>query len=228
LALFFFGVAFGYVEAAVVVYLRALYEPLHLQFYPDAPHGDLFPLITLAQLASAGTQPSRWLAAELAREGATLVMLAAVALVMARNFRQWFAAFMISFGLWDISYYFFLKVLLDWPGSWMTWDLLFLLPVPWASPVLAPMLVSVSMIGSGTYILQRESTGWPLRLRPLIWAAAGAACLLLMLAFCGDYRNLLDGGLPSAFPWTLFTLGEGIGMAAFLWATFRCESSHGG
>jgi hypothetical protein len=155
-------------------------------------------------------------------------MLAGVALVMARNFRQWFAAFMLSFGLWDISYYLFLKVLLNWPGSWMTWDLLFLLPVPWASPVLAPILVSLSMIGSGVYLLWRESTGQPLQPGPVVWAAAGVASLLLLFAFCGDYRNLLDGGLPNPFAWTLFTFGEGIGMAAFLWATFRRESSHGG
>ena len=33
-ALLLFGIAFGYVEAAVVVYVRVLYEPLHQQLYP--------------------------------------------------------------------------------------------------------------------------------------------------------------------------------------------------
>src|SRR5262249_23693777 len=129
-----------------------------------------------------------------------------------------------AFGLWDLFYYLFLKLMLDWPDSWMTWDLLFLLPVPWASPVLAPVLVSLSMIGTGVYILWRESTGRPLRPGPAIWASAAASALLLALAFCSDYRNLLDGGLPNAFPWTLFAFGEALGAAAFLCALRRKPS----
>src|SRR5260370_41738641 len=105
----------------------------------------------------------RWLTVELVREAATLVMLAGFALAVAGNFRHWLAAFMIAFGLWDVFYYASLKVLLDWPDSWMTWDLLFLLPVPWASPVLAPVLIAMSMIGAGIVVLWRESIGCSLR-----------------------------------------------------------------
>src|SRR5437660_5018422 len=129
LALLLFGISFGYVEAAVVVYMRALYEPLHRQLHPGQSPAQLFPLITLEQLEAAGPEPKRWLLIELAREAATLVMLAAAGLAAARNFRQWLAGFMVAFGIWDVFYYVFLKLLLDWPGSLMEWDLLFLLPV---------------------------------------------------------------------------------------------------
>jgi len=218
LALLLFGVSFGYVEAAVVVYLRSLYEPLHQRFHPGHAEGELFPLITLDQLKSAGSPPMRWLAVELVREAATLLMLAAVAVAVARNFRQWLSGFLIAFGLWDIFYYVFLKLLLNWPASWMTWDLLFLLPVPWAGPVLAPVLVALSMIGAGVFVLWRERLDRPLRPGWLAWTAIGVGAALLLLAFCGDYRNLLDGGLPSSFSWMLFSLGEGVGLAGFLHA----------
>jgi hypothetical protein len=211
-----FGVSFGYVEAAVVVYLRSLYEPLHLRFHPGHAEGELFPLITLDQLKSAGSLPMRWLAIELVREAATLLMLAAIAAAVARNFQRWLGAFNVAFGLWDIFYYFFLKLLLNWPDSWLTWDLLFLLPVPWAGPVLAPVLVAASMIAAGGVVLWRESIGQPLRPGWLAWTAIGAGAALLLLAFCGDYRNLLDGGLPASFSWMLFALGEGLGLTGFL------------
>src|SRR5437868_6492059 len=78
LAFLFFGISFGYVEAAVVVYLRGLYEPLHERFHPGHPPGDLFPLLRLDQLQEAGPQPMRWLGTELIREAMTICMLATV------------------------------------------------------------------------------------------------------------------------------------------------------
>src|SRR5262249_30630289 len=144
-ALLLFGITFGYVEAAVVAYLRALYEPMHQRLYPDAAPDDLFPVIPLEELKAAGPEHTRRLLTELGREAATLLMLAAVALAVARNGRQWFAAFAIAFGLWDVFFYAFLRVLVGWPASLLDWDLLFLLPVPWVGPVLAPVLVSLGM-----------------------------------------------------------------------------------
>jgi hypothetical protein len=67
---------------------------------------------------------------EIGREAATIAMFAAVALAVARNAGEWAAAFVITFGTWDITFYVFLKVLLDWPASLFTWDILFLIPVP--------------------------------------------------------------------------------------------------
>jgi hypothetical protein len=217
-ALLLFGVSFGYVEAAVVVYLRALYEPIHQRLHPDRAPDDLFPVIRLDQLRAEGPEHMHRLAVELAREAMTLLLLAAVALAAARNFRQWFAAFLIAFGVWDLFFYASLKVLLGWPDSLLTWDLLFLLPVPWVGPVLAPVLVALSMVGSGTVVWWRESRGRPLCLGRGHWAAVVAGGCLIVLAFCWDSRNILDGGLPNPFPWPLFGLGEGLAVAGFLHA----------
>ncbi len=63
-----------------------------------------------------------------------MLMLGPVALAIARNARQWTAAFAIAFGVWDIVFYVCLQLLLGWPASLLTWDILFLIPVPWGRP----------------------------------------------------------------------------------------------
>jgi len=218
IALVLFGVSFGYVEAAIVVYLRALYEPLRQRIEPDRPVGELFPLIRLDQLQAEGPLHIRRLATELGREAATLIMLATIALAMSRNGREWFAGFMITFGVWDIFYYVFLKVLLDWPRSLLTWDILFLLPVPWVGPVISPVIVAVSMIAGGVILLWRESLGRPVGLNLLHWTLIVSGALMIILAFCWDYRNTASGGDPNPFNWGLFAAGEVVGFSSFLHA----------
>src|SRR5271166_3005450 len=97
-ALFLFSTAFGYLEAAVVSYLRLLHEPARQRFYPGRAPGDLFPLLTLEQIRAAGGAQQRTLAIEIGREAATIIMLAAMALAVAQNAGQWAAAFAIAFG----------------------------------------------------------------------------------------------------------------------------------
>jgi len=143
----------------VVSYLRLLHEPARLRFYPTRPPAELFPLLTLDQLRAAGPQQMQTLATEIGREAATLVMLAAIALAVARNAGEWAAAFVVAFGVWDVTFYLFLKLLLDWPSSLLTWDILFLFPVPWVGPVLAPVMVSLAMIVAGVWHLRREARG---------------------------------------------------------------------
>src|SRR6266567_8849119 len=109
-ALLLFGTAFGYLEAAVVSYLRLLHEPARQRFYPRRPPDELFPLLTLEQLHGSAEQP-RTLAIEIGREAATIAMLATVALAVSGNAGQWAAAFVIAFGAWDIAFYVFLKLL---------------------------------------------------------------------------------------------------------------------
>ena len=224
LALLLFGIAFGYVEAAAAHYLGTVYEPVRKRFYPDSAPSDVFPLLTLKQVQEAGPEYLVLLKTELVREFATLLMLAAAALAVSRNTGHWLAAFLIAFGTWDISFYASLKVLSDWPDSLLTWDLLFLIPVPWAAPVLAPILVSVTMIGSGFVYLTREWNGRPVRLGPLHWFGFTAAGLLLILAFTWDFRNTSAGGIPQSFAWLLFGVGEALGVGAYLHAlTARAE-----
>jgi hypothetical protein len=222
-----FGVSFGYVEAALVTYLRALYDPVRARLYPAAAAGELFPMIRLEQLEAEGPEHVRRLGTELAREASTMVMLAAVALTATRNLRDWFAAFLVAFGVWDVSYYAFLRVLIGWPASLFTWDLLFLIPVPWSAPVLAPVLVALSMIVAGGIALGRESGGGRLPLTAAHAAAIVAGGALLVLAFCWSSRTVLAGGVPERFPWLLFAAGEATGMAGFAHALGRHRSSSG-
>lgn len=229
-----FGVAFGYVEAAVVVYLRAMYDPLRHQLHPERSLGELFPLIRLDELQQidrpAADSASRYertltshlhrLKTELGRELATLVLLAGVALLAAKSFNEWIAVFMITFGIWDIFYYIFLKVLIDWPASLMTWDILFLLPVPWAGPVLTPVIVAASMIVAGILVLTRERRGNPVAFT-IHWVLMIAGGVLIVCSFCWDYRNLATGGYPVSFQWPIYLAGLLLGIAAFIHAYLR-------
>jgi hypothetical protein len=210
-----FGASFGYVEAAVVVYLRALFEPVALELNPERRPGDLFPLIAREQLKAADSAHYRIVRTEVIREAATMVMLVSIGLAVAWNFHTWIAAFVVAFGVWDIAYYVYLKMLLDWPASLFDWDILFLIPVPWVGPVLAPVLVSISMIIAGTLLMWRESADRPVRIAWQHWSAIVLGGLIIVVAFCWDYRQILAGGMPGEFPWSIFLIGEAIGLAGF-------------
>ena len=214
-----FSTAFGYLEAAVVTYLRVLHEPARRHIYTDGRATELFPLLTLDQLRSAAPEQQRILFTEIGREAATLIMLAAIALAVSRNARQWAAAFAIAFGIWDIVFYLGLKVLIGWPASLFTWDILFLIPLPWVGPVIAPVLVSLAMIIGGIWCLQCEACSRPLRVGR--WRTAGVllGALVIIIAFTLDYRNILAGGLPKPFHWGVFALGMAIGAASYGSAT---------
>ncbi len=221
LSLILFGFAFGYVEAAVVVYLRHIYQPIRSELHPGKPPGDLFPLITTEQLNSKGGEYTTLLATELGREFATLVMLGAAAWAVAGNFRQWLAGFVLAFGVWDLVFYLFLKVILNWPESFATWDILFLLPLPWVGPMLAPCIVAATMVAAGILLLKRELGGGEVRIGGLNWAGIVGGGIVLMVAFMWDWRNTMAGNPPNPFNWTLFTAGELLGVGAFAHALVR-------
>jgi hypothetical protein len=215
IALLLFGAAFGYLEAAVVSYLRLLHEPARQQFYPGRSPAELFPLLTLDQLRAQGAETQRLLVTEIGREAATLLMLAAIALAVARNAGEWAAAFVIAFGAWDIAFYVFLKVLLDWPASLFTWDILFLIPVPWAGPVLAPVLVSAVMIAAGVWHFRTEARGVRVRLGGASWGGILAGAGVIVVSFAMDYRNLMAGRMPNPFHWGIFIAGLCLGGASY-------------
>lgn len=136
-----FALAFGFVEASVVVYLRGA-----LRMLP----GIGGTLADVARLSSSVYQqaysidqfPSSLMAVETLREAATMVMLLAVAALAGRRFRERWAVFLWMFALWDITYYVSLRVTTGWPLSLTDLDVLFLIPVPWLAPVWFPILVS--------------------------------------------------------------------------------------
>ncbi len=210
-----FSAAFGYVEASVVAYLRTIYSPLHKRFYPTVGRDDLFPLIVPDQLRGLGEEHITRLNTELGRELATLLMLAGAAILGGRNIREWVAIFFVCFGIWDITFYLWLKVLLGWPPSLMTWDILFLLPVPWVGPVIAPVIVAASMIAAGLFVLWREYDGDPVRIGRLHWIGMSFGWLLVFLAFIADFANTTRGGNPNAFHWGIFLVGQSVWCATF-------------
>lgn len=125
-----FGTAMGFVESAVVVYLRAALGML--------PGSSLTP--SAAQVLNAFA--NRLSAIEMVREAATIVMLVCVALLAAKTRRERWAIFLWTFAFWDVIYYLGLRVTIGWPSTLTTQDVLFLLPSPWFAEVWFPILVS--------------------------------------------------------------------------------------
>jgi len=207
-----YALAMGLVEAAIVIHLRHLY-------YPDNPLV-IFPVRLLGNAD---------LALELARELATVLMVAAVAALAARGALRVFAAFLFVFGLWDLGYYFWLKVFLGWPVDWLEWDTLFLIPWAWLGPWLAPALVALLFVVWGAGVLGSGRAG-PLARGGLATFAAGAA--LALVAFLQPATGAILHGLegfrgfvPGGFWWALFWPGLA-GMSAgltWIWIGIRHE-----
>lgn len=218
-AVVLWAISFAFVESAVVEYLRAIY-------YPLSSGGFTFPVQTLEQITALGEDHWRRLLIELGREAATLIMLATIAVAAAGNRREAWAHFLIAFGIWDISYYTWLKIFIAWPPHIMTWDLLFLLPVPWASPVAAPLFVSAVMIVSGMVVLSFEARGRALIARRIDWILITAGGITVIASFCWDYRNIMAGGLPAPFNWPLFAVGLAVASATFVTMVKRSLRGH--
>ncbi len=194
-----FAVAMGYLEAAVVVYLRGLYYP----------QGFVFPLRLMERSI---------LLTELGREAATLVMLLTLAHLTGRRWNDRLAYFMVSFAVWDIFYYIWLKMLLDWPESWLTPDILFLIPLPWVGPVLSPVLVSFAMLAGAGLVLRRLEHGGVFRPNYHEWLAVLAGASLIFLSYVVDAGAGLHGGVPGAYHWEMLAGG----LCGGLYGLLRC------
>ena len=226
IAVLLFGISFGYVEAAVVTYLRPQFYAVRTTF--TRPSHDPLPMLSAQQVRAVGPDMGRTVRTEVGREAATLLMLGAVAAAVGGSMARWLAFFLLAFGAWDISYYAFLKVLIDWPKSLLTWDVLFLIPVPWSGPVLAAGLVALTMVGTALVYLWRESKYDLLGLRAVHWLGVGVGALLILAAFTRDFRNVMAGGMPKPFAWPLFALGEILWVWAFLHGMSTTGPSHSG
>jgi hypothetical protein len=194
-----YAAAMAWVESAVVYYLRTMINRI-VPYQPD-------PLPVIGGLGLV----------EMVRELATLLMLAAVGVLAGRTWRSRAGYFAIAFGVWDIGYYLFLKVMCGWPQSLLDWDILFLLPLPWWGPVLAPMLVALLMIVWGTLLSQFEETRT--NHRPSLiwglsaWISSSGGVALALYVFMADSIRVAHGGvpalrslLPAQFKWPLFVV----------------------
>jgi hypothetical protein len=204
----FLAVSMAFVESAVVIYLRELYYPA----------GFDFPMVSM---------PRRIALTEILREISTLIMLVAMGFLAGKNARQRFAWFIYSFAIWDLFYYLFLKLILDWPSSWFTWDILFLVPVVWTGPVLAPVLVSLTMILLAFTILyiDQRPEDWVINWSVVFLVVLGS--VLIFVSFIWDFSYFIfrnssfstllktdsvSTGLhfykPVSFNWFLLLAGE--------------------
>jgi hypothetical protein len=190
----------------VVVYLRALY-------YPDG-FTVAFKIID-----------EKILLIELMREAATVIMLLVVGFLAGRDFKSRMAYFLLSFAVWDIFYYGWLKVFINWPSSLFEWDILFLIPFTWLGPVLAPIVCSLTMILLAMALLFNDRgltmAGWALLLSGsafiLYTFMADYGSLIIGNGFLSDYSTLIQkkdflrlasAYAPARFSWTIFWLGE--------------------
>ena len=194
-----FSVAFAWVESAVVVYLRKIYFDGVFKF----------PLVIVWEEGKHIIDPL--IQIEFGREIATIIMLVAVGYVTGKSKLQRFCFFMIAFGIWDIFYYLWLYVMVGWPGSLLTWDLLFYVPLPWVGPVITPVLIAVAMVGAGSLIIYYDEKGYVMRWRLYDMAIELGCGLLIIVAFCWDWKNILQvpgditrSGIPNPFAWWLY------------------------
>jgi len=204
----FLAVSMAFVESAVVIYLRELYYPA----------GFDFPMVSM---------PGKIAMTEILREIATLIMLLAMGFLAGRNARQRFAWFIYSFAIWDLFYYVFLKLVLDWPTSWLTWDILFLVPVVWTGPVLAPVIVSLTMIILAFTILYIDQRSEPCLINWPVVLLIVLGSVLIFVSFIKDFfsfvirhssfsamlnadsaSKMLQIYQPDSFNWIILFAGE--------------------
>ena len=195
LGVVFFAVAMAWVESVVVLYLRSLSQ----EFDPYEP----------VQLPLG----ANILRAEMVREAATLLMLGSVGWLAGQTWRSRVALAIVAFGTWDIFYYVFLVPLTGWPRSLLDWDILFLLPLPWWGPVLAPALIACVMIAGGTLVALRDSPEQPICPSRYPSLAALVGGTLALYVFMEDALRVLPEGVerfldlrPERFDWPLFLL----------------------
>lgn len=211
-----FYMAMAFLESAVVVYLRALY-------YPD---GFAFPLVPM---------DASLVVTEFIREIATMIMLLAPAALLTRSALERFAWFCFGFGVWDLFYYIWLKVLLDWPAALEEMDLLFLVPVPWVGPVWAPCTISIGLIAFAVIVLDRRKRRSNYRVDRTSWSLLIAGAALMIFSFMVDPLSqrfgleVLAGGnegvaasfggstyIPKHYPWPWFAAGAGLSLTGLV------------
>ncbi len=121
-----FGIAMAHFEGVVVVYLRKALGMLDSESNKE----------------SIEKIPRRFLRIEMTREVATIIMLIVIARISGITWVERGVFFLWTFAFWDLFYYLSLYVLIKWPPSLKTIDVLFLIPKPWIAPVWIPVGIS--------------------------------------------------------------------------------------
>jgi len=219
-----FSVAMGFMESAVVIYLREIYYP----------GGFRFPLVPLD--INIGL-------VELLREAATVIMLFGIGILSAKKASLRFAFFIYCFAIWDLCYYLFLWLFLGWPETLFTWDILFLIPVPWVGPVITPCIVSITMIFLACSIVHFQNSGLNTRLNLKEWMLFITGSVVVIVSFIWDYlryvsrNNIINmtnqqtmleeikNYVPVEFNWNLFLAGEIIILTGIIMFIIRLKAN---
>jgi hypothetical protein len=204
-AVWFLALAFGVIEGSVAVYLREIYVR-------DASLGASSRISDLA--VTLVVLPERLVSLEIVREACTMILLAATAWLSGRRLAERAGAFLLAFGVWDLVYYAVLRVFLGWPSRVNTWDVLFLIPVPWVAPVWTPALVAVLFVAAGSYLFRTAE-----RPRRYGWgdaAALAAGGLLTLASFLVESDSAVVHRIPGHFPFWLYWSGVLLASAAFI------------
>ena len=190
-----FAIAMAYVESTVVVYIRKIYGISDLLL--DIPPFD--PVIA---------------SIEVGRELATLVMLMAMGWAVGKSLQTRLSYTFFIFGVWDIFYYFWLRILFGWPNSLIETDLLFLIPLPWWGPVIAPVLIACLMIIGGVLAVISKDKGHKIRFSAFDWTTLIAGVLILLYSFMEDALAIIPADVetlaqlrPTPFNWPIYILG---------------------
>lgn len=165
---FLFAISMGFFEASVVIYLREIYYPT----------GFSFPLQSIEYDIAV---------TEILREAFSLLMIVSVAILAGKNVLQRFGFFLIIFAVWDIIYYVVLKLILHWPESVFTYDVLFLIPVTWTGPVIAPVINSVTMLVLGLILVRSVNSKEKAVVRPVSWVLLIVGSVFVLIAYMKDF-----------------------------------------
>jgi hypothetical protein len=190
-----FAIAMAYVESAVVVYIRRIYgiSDLIIDIPPFDP--------VLAPI-------------EVGRELATLIMLLAVGWAVGKSLQSRISYTFIIFGVWDIFYYIWLRLFIGWPISLFSPDILFLIPLPWWGPVIAPVLIACLMVAGGILTVISEDKGRKIRFSAFDWITLIAGVLIMLYSFMEDALSIMPADIvtlaqlrPTSFNWPIYILG---------------------
>ncbi len=203
-----FAIAMAYVESTVVVYIRRIYgiSDLLLDIPPFDPA--IVPI-------------------EVGRELATLVMFMAMGWAIGRTLQTRISFAFFTFGIWDIFYYIWLRVFIGWPNSLFSPDILFLIPLPWWGPVIAPVLIACLMVVGGVLAVISEDKGRKIKFFISDWTTLIAGVLILLYSFMEDAIAIMPANVetlaqlrPTSFNWPIYILGLVITGYAVLHATW--------
>ena len=125
------------------------------------------------------------------------------------------------FGVWDLFYYAWLKVLIDWPQRWLEWDVLFLIPNVWLGPWICPALIALLFATWGAWaLLSRRSPSFTMTTLTMFVIGAAMGLVSFMQPAIANGPETLNSYIPGSFWWWLF-IPSYLVMAAALSMTAR-------